>query len=122
MIPCYQENITQLLVLEVGLHLTESLFCMICGLEKLIGGVGVHSGEGAQSQPAETMKEGKKTHGVSVKMSVSELTRHLCILGLMYICWKLFQKPFVPSMLCNMCLFKNVEGRIKLALYDSFRT
>ncbi len=51
MIPCYQEDITQLLVLEVGLHLAESLFCMICGLEKLIRGVGVHSGEAAQSQP-----------------------------------------------------------------------
>lgn len=44
----YQEHITQLLVLEVGLHLTECLFCMVCGLEKLIRGVGVHSGEIAQ--------------------------------------------------------------------------
>lgn len=51
MISRYQEDITQLLVLEIGLHLAESLFCMICGLEKLIGGVGVHSGKGAQSQP-----------------------------------------------------------------------
>lgn len=50
-VPCYQEHITQLFVLEVGLHLAESLFCMVCGLEKLIGGVVVHSGEGVQSQP-----------------------------------------------------------------------
>lgn len=57
MIPCYQEDITQLLVLEVGLHLPESLLCMICGLEKFIGGVVVHSGEGAQSQPVEDNKE-----------------------------------------------------------------
>ena len=57
MIPCYQEDITQLLVLKVGLHLTESLFCMICGLEELIGGVGVHSGEGAQSQPVKERRD-----------------------------------------------------------------
>lgn len=50
-IPRYQENIAQLLVLQVRLHLAESLLCMICGLEKLIRGVGVHSGEVAQSQP-----------------------------------------------------------------------
>lgn len=59
MIPCYQEDITQLLVLEVGLHLAESLFCMICGLEKLIGGVGVHSGEAAQSQPVKDKQGGR---------------------------------------------------------------
>ena len=58
MIPCYQENITQLLVLEVGFHFTESLFCMICGLEKLIRGVGVHFGEGAQGQPVEEKRDG----------------------------------------------------------------
>lgn len=50
-IPHYQENVAQLLVLQVHLHLAESLLCMICGLEKLIRGVGVHSGEVAQSQP-----------------------------------------------------------------------
>lgn len=58
MIPCYQQDITQLLVLEVGLHLTESLFCMICCLKKLIRGVGSHSGKGAQSQPEEDKKRG----------------------------------------------------------------
>lgn len=47
-----QEDVTQLLVLKVSFHLTESLFCMVCGLEKLVGRVGVHSGESAQSQPA----------------------------------------------------------------------
>lgn len=47
-IPCYQENVAQLLVLQVHLHLAESLLCMICGLEILIRGVGVHSGEVAQ--------------------------------------------------------------------------
>ena len=57
-ISCYQENITQLLVLEVGLHFTKGLFCMICGLEKLIGGV--HPGEIAQNQPVEDRKQGKK--------------------------------------------------------------
>lgn len=36
MISRYQEDITQLLVLEVGLHLAECLFCMIGGLEKLV--------------------------------------------------------------------------------------
>lgn len=51
-IPRYQKNITQLLVLQVHLHLAESLLCMTCGLEKLIRGVGVHSGEVARSQPA----------------------------------------------------------------------
>lgn len=49
MIPHYQEDITQLLVLKVHLHLTKRLFCMVCGLEEFIGGIGVHSGEGAQS-------------------------------------------------------------------------
>lgn len=44
-IPCYQKNVTQLLVLQIRLHLAESLLCMICGLEKLIRGVGVHSRE-----------------------------------------------------------------------------
>lgn len=47
----YQENVAQLLVLQVHLHLAERLLCMICGLEKLIRGVGAHSGEVAQSQP-----------------------------------------------------------------------
>lgn len=51
MIPRYQQDVAQLLVLEISLHLAESLFCMICRLEKLIGGVGVHSGKGAQSKP-----------------------------------------------------------------------
>lgn len=51
MIPGYQQDVTQLLVLEVGLHLAESLFGVICRLEELVGGVGVHPGEGAQSQP-----------------------------------------------------------------------
>lgn len=58
-IPCYQEDITQLLVLEVGLHFTERLFCMICGLEKLIRRVGVHSGEGAQNQPVDNKQGGE---------------------------------------------------------------
>lgn len=52
-IPCYEEDITQLLVLQVRLHFTERLLCMICGLEKLIGAVGVHSGEIADNQPTE---------------------------------------------------------------------
>lgn len=51
MIPCYQEDVTQLLVLKIGFHLTESLLCMIRGLEKLVRGVGIHSGEGAENQP-----------------------------------------------------------------------
>lgn len=50
-IPRYQENVAQLLVLQVHLHLAERLLCMICGLEKLIRGVGAHPGEVAQSQP-----------------------------------------------------------------------
>lgn len=52
MIPSYQEDITQLLVLKIGFHLAEGLFCMVCGLEELVGGVGVHSRKSAQSQPA----------------------------------------------------------------------
>lgn len=50
-VPRYQENVAQLLVLQVHLHLAERLLCMIRGLEKLIGGVGAHPGEVAQSQP-----------------------------------------------------------------------
>lgn len=71
MIPCYQEDIAQLLVLEVGLHLTESLFCMICGLEELIRAVGVHSGVGSQSQPVEekqTKSMGLKQWTISVNL------------------------------------------------------
>lgn len=52
-IPRYQEDITQLLVLQVRLHFTERLLCVICGLEKFVRGVGVHSGEIAQTQPVE---------------------------------------------------------------------
>lgn len=70
MISRYQEDITQLLVLEVGLHLAESLFRMICGLEKFIGGVGVHSGEGAQSQPVETIGEGEKKRCGVIRKSI----------------------------------------------------
>lgn len=51
-IPSYQEDVTQLLVLKISLHLAESLFRMVCRLEKLVGGVGVHSGKSAQRQPA----------------------------------------------------------------------
>lgn len=36
MIPSDQKDITQLLVLKVGLHFAEGLLCVICGLEKLI--------------------------------------------------------------------------------------
>lgn len=57
-ISSYQKNITQLLVLKIGLHLSEGLFCMVCGLEKLIGAVGAHSRETAQSQPVEKRKTG----------------------------------------------------------------
>lgn len=59
-IPCYQQYVTQLLVLEVGLHFTERLLCMICGLEKFIGGVGAHSGQIAQNQPVENKMQIRK--------------------------------------------------------------
>lgn len=60
-VPRNQKDITQLLVLEVGLHFTERLFRMVCGLEKLIGGIGIHPGEGAQNQPVEAeQREGKE--------------------------------------------------------------
>lgn len=81
-IPCNQEDITQLLVLEVGLHLTESLFCMICGLEKLIGRVVVHSGEGAQSQPVEERTDVKikaKGHVCSILLYLVHLIEITCM-------------------------------------------
>lgn len=56
-ISCYQEHITQLLVLEVRLHFTECLLCVIRSLEKLVGGVGVHSGEIVENQPVEDKKK-----------------------------------------------------------------
>lgn len=60
-ISCYQQDVTQLLVLEVGLHFTERLLCMICGLEKFVGGVGGHSGQIAQNQPGENETETRQT-------------------------------------------------------------
>lgn len=57
-ISSYQKYITQLLVLKIGLHLSKGLFCVICGLEKLIGAVGAHSRDTAQSQPVEKKKTG----------------------------------------------------------------
>lgn len=51
-IPSYQEDVAQLLVLKISLHLAEGLLRVVRGLEELVGGVGVHPGESAQSQPA----------------------------------------------------------------------
>lgn len=79
MIPRYQEDVAQLLVLEVGLHLAESLFGVIGGLEELVGGVGVHSGEGAQSQPVEGGREERCNAPKQRTLSVE--LQHICILS-----------------------------------------